>query len=120
MKKRNSKVLVSGLISACVLACMPVAGMMSASAAEDIVYGEKVRKIGKIWANEALAGCSDCPIKTYCGADPVRNHSTQGDMYGFRPSSFVCKKNKAIIEYIISLIMERGDEVLPIFRSWLR
>lgn len=87
---------------------------------EDIVYSKKVRNIGKLWANEALAGCSDCPIKAYCGADPVRNHSTQGDMYGFRPSSFVCKKNKAIIEYLISLIIERGEEVMPIFRSWLR
>lgn len=87
---------------------------------EDIVYGEKVRKMGKIWANEALAGCSDCPIKSFCGADPVRNHSTQDDMYGFRPSSFVCKKNKTIIEYLISLMIERNDEVMPIFRSWLR
>lgn len=87
---------------------------------EDIVYGEKVRKIGKVWANEALAGCLDCPVKAYCGADPVRHHSTQGDMYGFRPSSFVCKKNKAIIEHLISLIIEREDEVMPIFRSWLR
>lgn len=87
---------------------------------EDIVYGEKVRKIGKIWANEALAGCSDCPVKAFCGADPVRHHSTQGDMYGFRPSSFVCKKNKAIIEHLISLIIERKDEVMPIFKSWLR
>ena len=87
---------------------------------EDIVYSKKVRDIGKIWANEALAGCSDCPIKAYCGADPVRNHSTQGDMYGFRPTSFVCKKNKAIIEYLISLIIEKGEEVMPIFRSWLR
>lgn len=87
---------------------------------EDIVYGKKVREIGKIWSNEALAGCSDCPIKAYCGADPVRHYSTQGDMYGFRPSSFVCKKNKAIIEHLISLMIEREDEVMPIFRSWLR
>ena len=87
---------------------------------EDLVYGVKVRNMGKVWANEALAGCSDCPIKAYCGADPVRNHSTQGDMYGFRPSSFVCKKNKAIIEYLISLMIEKEDEVMPIFRSWLR
>ena len=87
---------------------------------EDIVYGEKVRKMGKIWAHEALAGCSDCPVKAYCGADPVRHHSTQGDMYGFRPSSFVCKKNKAIIEHLISLLIEREDEVMPIFRSWLK
>ena len=87
---------------------------------ESIVYSEKVRKIGKVWANEALAGCSDCPIKAFCGADPVRNHSTQGDMYGYRPSSFVCKKNKAIIEYLISLMIERENEVMPIFKSWLR
>lgn len=87
---------------------------------ENIVYNEKVRNIGKIWSNEALAGCSDCPIKAYCGADPVRHHSTQGDMYGFRPSSFVCKKNKAIIEHLISLIIERENEVMPIFKSWLR
>lgn len=87
---------------------------------EDTVYGEKVRKMAKIWANEALAGCSDCPVKAYCGADPVRHHSTQGDMYGFRPSSFVCKKNKAIIEHLISLMIERGEEVMPIFKSWIR
>lgn len=87
---------------------------------ENVVCGKKVRKMGKIWANEALAGCSDCPVKAYCGADPVRNHSTQCDMYGFRPSSFVCKKNKAIIEHLISLMIERRDEVLPIFKSWIR
>lgn len=87
---------------------------------ENIIYSEKVRKMGKIWANETLAGCSDCPVRAYCGADPVRNHSTQGDIYGYRPSSFVCKKNKAIIEHLISLIIERGDEVLPIFKSWIR
>ena len=86
----------------------------------DIVYSEKVRSIGKIWSNETLAGCSDCPIMAYCGADPIRNHSTQGDMYGHRPTSLFCKKNKAIIEHIISLIAKRETEVLPIFKSWLR
>lgn len=87
---------------------------------EDIVYGEKVRNISKIWANEVLAGCSDCALKNYCGADPVRNYSTQNDMYGYRPTSLLCKKNKAIIEYLISLIVERKEEVLPIFKSWLQ
>ena len=85
---------------------------------EDIVYGRKVRDMGKVWANEALAGCSDCALRAYCGADPVRNHTTQGDMYGFRPTSMVCRKNRAIIEYLISLIAERADEVMPVFRSW--
>ena len=87
---------------------------------EDVFCGSVAKKMGKVWANEALAGCSSCPIKAYCGADPVRHHSTQGDMYGFRPTSMVCEKNKAIIEHLLSLIVERGEEVLPIFRRWLK
>lgn len=86
---------------------------------EKIVCGDTAKQCAKVWANECIAGCSDCALKSYCGADPVRNYSTQGDMYGFRPTSLLCKKNKAIIEYIISMIIDRGDEVLPIFRSWL-
>lgn len=85
---------------------------------ETIVYGEKVKQLAKIWANETLAGCSDCALKVYCGSDPVRNHSTQGDVYGYRPQSLLCRKNKAIIEYIIELIITRGEEVLPVFKSW--
>ena len=87
---------------------------------EDVFCGSVAKKMGKIWANETLAGCSTCPIKAYCGADPVRHHSTQGDMYGFRPTSMVCDKNKAIIEYILSLIVERREEVLPIFKRWVK
>lgn len=86
---------------------------------EDLVFGKKAKEIANTWANEALAGCSDCALKQYCGADPVRNYSTQKDMYGNRATSLLCRKNKAIIEYLISLIIERHDEVMPIFRSWL-
>lgn len=86
---------------------------------EDLIFGKKAKEIANTWANEALAGCSDCALKQYCGADPVRNYSTQGDMYGNRATSLLCRKNKAIIEYLISLIIERHDEVMPIFRSWL-
>lgn len=86
---------------------------------EDLVFGKKAKEIANTWANEALAGCSDCALRQYCGADPVRNYSTQGDMYGNRATSLLCRKNKAIIEYLISLIIERHDEVMPIFRSWL-
>ena len=86
---------------------------------ENIVYGRAAKNAAKYWSNEALAGCADCGVRVYCGADPVRNHSTQNDLYGYRPASLLCRKNKAIIEYIISLIIERYDEVMPIFKSWL-
>lgn len=86
---------------------------------ESIVYSPKVMKISNVWNNETLAGCADCPIRVYCGADPVRNHSTQGDMYGYRPTSWLCRKNKAIIEYLLELIVSRRNEVLPVFKSWI-
>ena len=86
---------------------------------KSLIYGEKAKQIAKVWSNECLAGCSDCAFKTYCGADPVRNYSTQGDMYGNRPSSNWCKKNKAIISYLIELIIKEPQKVLPIFRNWI-
>jgi len=86
---------------------------------DSIFYGEKAQKIALIWANETIAGCSDCAFMAYCGADPVRNYSTQGNMYGFRPTSSFCKKHKQIIQHLFSLIIEREDEVLPIFKRWI-
>lgn len=86
---------------------------------QDLVYGQKARDIARVWCNECLAGCADCGIRAYCGSDPVRNYSTQKDAYGYRPGSLLCKKHKAIIEYLISLIIERESEVMPIFKRWL-
>lgn len=86
---------------------------------EQLLNSKKVHSWSKVWSNEVLAGCSDCGVRAYCGADPVRNHSTQKDIYGYRPTSLLCKKNKAIIEYLISLIIDRKEEVMPIFKTWL-
>ncbi len=86
---------------------------------EDLFYGGKVQEISRLWATEYIAGCADCAFQSICGADPVRNYSTQGDMYGFRPTSNFCRKHKAIIECIFELLTERREEVLPIFKSWI-
>ena len=85
---------------------------------KDVFFGVKTSQIAQVWANESLAGCSDCAFNAYCGADPVRNYSAQGDMYGYRPNSAFCKKHKMIISHVFSLIIER-KEVLPIFKSWI-
>ncbi|MBO4664767.1 MAG: His-Xaa-Ser system radical SAM maturase HxsB [Bacteroidaceae bacterium] len=86
---------------------------------EDVFYGRKSQELSKVWATEYIAGCSDCAYQQYCGADPVRNYSTQGDWYGHRPSSLYCKFHKAIFDYLFELIDKSGDEVLPIFRKWI-
>ena len=86
---------------------------------EDLFYGRKAQEISRLWATECIAGCADCAFQSICGADPVRNYSTQGDMYGFRPTSTFCRKHKAIIEHIFGLLADRREEVLPIFKSWI-
>ena len=68
---------------------------------------------------ECLPMCSYCAFQTYCGADPVRNYSTQGDIIGYRPTSEVCKKNKAIIQFLMGLIEENNDEIMDVFWSWI-
>ena len=83
-----------------------------------IFYSEKVVNIAKHWANEALAGCSDCCYQIYCGTDPVRNYSTQGDLEGFRPTSDFCNKNMSIIDYLFEL-MYQDEEVFQIFQNWI-
>lgn len=68
---------------------------------------------------QSLAGCSDCAFQTYCGADPVYHYSTQGDMYGHRPTSGFCTRNMAVLKHLFSLIEENDRETTRIFWSWI-
>lgn len=86
---------------------------------EDLFFGSKAQEISQIWANEALTGCSECAFQQYCGADPVHNHATQGDMYGYRPTSDFCQKNMEVIRYLFEL-MESDNNVRNIFESWVK
>jgi His-Xaa-Ser system radical SAM maturase HxsB len=69
--------------------------------------------------NQSLAGCSDCAFQTYCGADPIYHHATQGDMYGHRPTSGFCARNMAVIKHLFSYIEKDDSAVMEIFWSWL-
>lgn len=85
----------------------------------DLFFGEKAFEIAQVWANETLAGCSECAFQQYCGADPVHNHATQGNMYGFRPNSDFCQKNMEIIRHLIDL-MESDKRIKKIFERWVK
>jgi len=94
-------------------------GHLDTHSYEDIFYGEKARQIIAAGINESLAGCSDCAFQPYCGADPVHHHATQGDMYGYRPTSTFCQKNMEIIRYLIEL-MDSDKKIRKIFESWIK
>ncbi len=93
-------------------------GDLDTSTYEEIFYGEKAHLFSEVWSNESLAGCSDCAFQSYCGADPVLNHATQGDIYGYRPTSSFCHRNMEIIRYLLQLI-DRDKKIEPVFRSWI-
>ena len=86
---------------------------------EQIFFGERMQAIAAASCNEALAGCADCALQPYCGADPVYHYATQGDMFGNRASSGFCKKNMAIIRHIIELLRQGNSETEEIFWSWI-
>lgn len=84
-----------------------------------IFYGDKARFFSQFWSNESLAGCADCGLQPYCGADPVFHHAAQGDLEGYRPTSDFCIKNMEIIRHIFDLIDSDGKALMPIFTSWI-
>jgi His-Xaa-Ser system radical SAM maturase HxsB len=86
---------------------------------KSIFYGKKAKELSNYWSNEALAGCADCALQTYCGADPVYHYATQGDLEGYRPTSGFCQKNMEIIKFLFNLLDTRGAELMPIFSSWI-
>lgn len=93
-------------------------GNLDSNSYEEIFYGRKAEEIALNWATESLAGCSECAFQAYCGADPVRYYATQGDMYGFRPSSAHCVKNMEIFRYLFEL-MERDKQARDILEKWV-
>ena len=67
---------------------------------------------------ESLPGCSDCAFLPYCGADPVFNYRTQGDIIGHRPSSAFCQKNMEIIRHLFHLLRCDDQFVRDLLVSW--
>jgi His-Xaa-Ser system radical SAM maturase HxsB len=92
-------------------------GSLDTHSYQEIFYGDKVRAIAESWTNESLPGCSDCAFQAYCGADPVHNYATQGDMFGHRPTSSFCRRNMDIMDHLLSLMEDK--RICKIFYNWI-
>jgi His-Xaa-Ser system radical SAM maturase HxsB len=86
---------------------------------QSMFNGEKLHYIIQNACTECLPMCSECVFQPYCGADPVRNYSEQGDIVGHRPTNDMCKKNTAIMHYLFELIKRNDPELNSIFWSWI-
>ena len=94
-------------------------GNVNENSYQEMFNGELLHHIIASACSECLPVCAECVFQPYCGADPVRNMSEQGDMVGFRPTNEMCKKTKAIIHYLFELLQKHDPEINRIFWSWL-
>jgi His-Xaa-Ser system radical SAM maturase HxsB len=85
---------------------------------KQIFGGELLRRITASSCVESMPGCADCAFQTFCGADPILNYATQGDMVGHRPTSEFHKKNFFLIKHLLTLY--HSDPVVRrIFWAWV-
>lgn len=85
----------------------------------DLLTSDAFLRAQEASCNQSLPGCSDCAFQTYCGADPIFNHATQGDMFGYRPNSAFCERNMEVLKYLFDLIAENDPRTMKIFWGWL-
>lgn len=95
-------------------------GNVNENTHQEMFNGELLHSIIASSCTECLPCCADCVYQPYCGADPVRNMSEQGDMMGYRPTNEMCKKTKAIIRYLFELLKKNDPEINRIFWSWIK
>jgi His-Xaa-Ser system radical SAM maturase HxsB len=67
---------------------------------------------------ESLPGCSDCAFLPFCGADPVFQYRTQGDVIGHKATSPFCQKNMTIIRHLLEKLRSGDEFVQALLTSW--
>lgn len=95
-------------------------GNLEKNSYEEMFGGALLRSIVQASCVESLPGCSECAFQTYCGADPVENYATQGDIVGHRPTSRFCGRNMAVIKHLLSMYHNGDDFVRNTFWSWVQ
>lgn len=85
---------------------------------EDIVFSDKLLGMIRDTMLEGVPQCSDCALRVYCGADPVRHYRVQGDPIGHKPSSEFCRKMTFVVKHLIRRL-EDDTTARAIFEGWL-
>jgi His-Xaa-Ser system radical SAM maturase HxsB len=94
-------------------------GNVNENTYQEMFNGELLHNVINSACTECLPMCAECAYQPFCGADPVRNYSEQGDIVGHRPTSESCKKNKEVIKFLLSLIKKNDPKINNIFWSWI-
>ena len=94
-------------------------GNVHSDSYEGMFNGPLIRSLVAASCVESLPGCSDCAFQSFCGADPVENYATQGDIFGHRPTSHFCGRNMEIIKHLLRLYHGSDPFIRQLFWSWV-
>lgn len=83
-----------------------------------VMGGPRIRAIVEQSCLEVLPGCSECAYVPYCGADPIFNWATQGDIVGYRPTSEFCRRQMGIFEILFDYLRSDDRFVRRLFQRW--
>jgi His-Xaa-Ser system radical SAM maturase HxsB len=95
-------------------------GNLHQNSYEEMFGGPLIRSLVAASCVESLPGCADCAFQTFCGADPIENHATQGDIFGHRPTSNFCGRNMEIIRHLLRLYHGGDRFINRLFWSWVQ
>lgn len=87
---------------------------------ESVFTSPKVEELLSNSIIESEPYCAWCAYQTYCGSDPVRNYFETGKLTGNQSETFLCKKNKAIFDFIFSKLKTKDPFILDLFSAWAR
>jgi His-Xaa-Ser system radical SAM maturase HxsB len=93
-------------------------GSLETSSYEELFGGPLIRQLVLASMTDGTPGCADCAVAPFCGADPIENHATQGDILGHRPSSEFCERNMEIIKHLLRLYHGPDPFVKELLHAW--
>lgn len=76
-----------------------------------------VKAMGVASLLESLPQCSTCWNLPFCGVCPVATWRREGDLFGQRPRSPMCRLQLGLSELLMERL-DRDPQVEPIFRRW--
>lgn len=85
---------------------------------DEIFNGNVIRNITKESCIETVPCCSSCAYRVYCGVDVFRNYQETGSIVGVKRSSFFCRKQQGIFDYLFEKI-RTDKEFFNIICSWI-
>ena len=78
-----------------------------------------VRALAGASVLEAHPMCADCWNKPYCGINPVRNYSAQGDLFGQLQHCFECKEHSSVSARLFEVLMDESKaEMRKVVERW--